>query len=195
MVARKTRSRIIDAAIRIVRENAPTKLTLDEAARQAGLSKGGVLYHFASKDELIEAMIERLVRDQETRLLQLYEQEPQGPYRWLRAYVRYFFDPGSPGSDPASSACLAAMALNPAMLKPVNTMMKLSMKRIMSDAPDRDRAALISMGLDGLFLNQAMGFQLYDDETLARLRGNLLSGLLAGEDETPGRPVAAASAS
>ena len=33
-------------------------MTLEAVAREAGLSKGGLLYHFASKDELIAAMLQ-----------------------------------------------------------------------------------------------------------------------------------------
>lgn len=181
MAAKETRSRIIDAAIGIVRENAPTKLTLDEAARRAGVSKGGVLYHFTSKDDLIEAMIEHLVREQEAQISLLYEQEPEGPYRWLRTYVNYFFAVDGPGNDPARSACLAAVALNPALLKPVQNMMQVAMRRMMSDSPDKNLAALVSMGLDGLFMDQALGVRRYDEETLIRLHETILSALSKNE--------------
>lgn len=181
MSARQTRSKIIDAAIQIVREKAPTRLTLDEAARQAGVSKGGVLYHFTSKNDLIEAMIERLVCEQEAQIPLFYEREPEGPYRWLRAYVNYFFAEDGPGKDPASSACLAAMALNPALLKPVRAMMQVATRRMMSDSPDKNLATLISVGLDGLFTDQALGMRRYDEDTLARLHKTILAALSKNE--------------
>ncbi|TAN63226.1 MAG: TetR/AcrR family transcriptional regulator, partial [Magnetospirillum sp.] len=46
-----TSDNIIDAAMAIVRDQGVAKLTLDEAAKKAGISKGGVLYHFKSKDD------------------------------------------------------------------------------------------------------------------------------------------------
>jgi len=36
-------------------------ITLDRIASEAGLSKGGLLYHFASKDQLVEALVQRAV--------------------------------------------------------------------------------------------------------------------------------------
>lgn len=174
MAAKQTRSRIIDAAIHIVRNNAPTKLTLDEAARQAGVSKGGVLYHFTSKDDLIREMIERLVSEQETKVAGLYEEEPEGPYRWLRTYVKYFFQPNGPGSDPAGAAFLAAMALNPDLLAPVRSMLKTGTVRMLSDSPDPDLAMLVGLCLDGFYLNEAIGIRGYDENSVAKLRATAL---------------------
>ena len=35
------------------------KLTLEAVAKEAGVSKGGLLYHFSNKEALIEGMIVR----------------------------------------------------------------------------------------------------------------------------------------
>ena len=39
---------------------ASARATMDATARAAGVSKGGLLYHFASKDALEAGLIERL---------------------------------------------------------------------------------------------------------------------------------------
>src|SRR5881227_3806920 len=54
------RTRILDAAETIVRDKGVTGLTLDAAAREAGVSKGGLLYHFASKEALAAGLLDRL---------------------------------------------------------------------------------------------------------------------------------------
>ncbi len=53
-----TRQRLLDAAAAVVRRDGAQALTLDAVAAEAGVSKGGLLYHFKSKRELLDAMLE-----------------------------------------------------------------------------------------------------------------------------------------
>jgi AcrR family transcriptional regulator len=53
---------ILDAAETIVREEGAVHMTLDAVAEHAGVSKGGVMYNFPTKDALLEAMVSRMVR-------------------------------------------------------------------------------------------------------------------------------------
>ncbi len=53
-----TRSRILEAAFRIFAERGYSGATLDDVAADAGMTKGAVYWHFASKDDLCMALIE-----------------------------------------------------------------------------------------------------------------------------------------
>lgn len=53
------RGSLLDAAERVVLRQGAGQLTMDAVAAEAGVSKGGVLYAFASKDALIDAMFVR----------------------------------------------------------------------------------------------------------------------------------------
>lgn len=55
-----TRERILDAFEHLLIEQGERGATLDGVAADAGVSKGGLLYHFASKDALAEGLIIRL---------------------------------------------------------------------------------------------------------------------------------------
>ena len=59
-----TRQKILTAASQIVQCKG-LQLTLEAVAKEAGLSKGGLLYHFSNKEALIEGMIVRGVEDYE----------------------------------------------------------------------------------------------------------------------------------
>src|SRR5215212_6184568 len=64
VMARKrpsSRERILDAAAELVREVGAGRLTLDAVAERAGLSKGGLLYNFPTKEALLQGMLERIV--------------------------------------------------------------------------------------------------------------------------------------
>ena len=52
-----THKAILDAANRIVIEQGVERLTLEQVAAEAGISKGGLLYHFPTKEALIKSMI------------------------------------------------------------------------------------------------------------------------------------------
>lgn len=62
------RERLLDAAERLVLETGAGHLTLDAVAKFAGVSKGGLLYHFPSKDSLLEAMLARYLEDVDARV-------------------------------------------------------------------------------------------------------------------------------
>ncbi|MET0766646.1 MAG: TetR/AcrR family transcriptional regulator [Aeromicrobium sp.] len=57
---RSTRDRLIDAFETLLVSAGTRSATLDAVAAEANVSKGGLLYHFHSKDELVEGMLVRL---------------------------------------------------------------------------------------------------------------------------------------
>ena len=58
-----TRNRLLDAAGTVVHRDGAQALTLDAVAKEASVSKGGLLYHFKSKNDLVQAMVERWMAD------------------------------------------------------------------------------------------------------------------------------------
>lgn len=61
--AERKRQRILEAAGRCFARDGFAKATVEEIARQAGVSKGLVYVHFESKDELLEAVLEETLRE------------------------------------------------------------------------------------------------------------------------------------
>ena len=94
--SRKTRKRIFEACGRILQREGLSNLTLAAVAAEAGLSKGGLLYHFPSKKILIESLFEYHNERFEERLA---EAEGDLPGAWLRAYakasIEQIADPGN----------------------------------------------------------------------------------------------------
>lgn len=169
-----TREKIVDAAMAIVREQGVAKLTLDEAAKVAGISKGGVLYHFKTKDDLIRGMVQRMIDACDALHHEYYRQEPEGPYRWARTVVRTAFDPNGPASDPVGGALLAAITINPDLMAPIHAKYAEWIERVQSDSPDLARASLICMAMDGYVFERMLGLQLADDQQLERIKQTAL---------------------
>lgn len=172
-----TREKIIDASMAIVREQGVAKLTLDEAAKWAGVSKGGVLYHFKTKDDLIRGMVERLIHQCDALHQSYYDQEPDGPYRWARAVVRTGFDPNGPASDKLGGALLASVAVNPDLVAPLQAKYEEWIARIHSDSPNPQLAGLICMAMDGYNFERILGLNLCDDDGREGMK-NFMLGLL-----------------
>ena len=54
---------LIKAAAAVIRRDGAQALTLEAVAAEAGVSKGGLLYHFKSKRELLDGLVERWLDD------------------------------------------------------------------------------------------------------------------------------------
>lgn len=78
------RDKVLDAFQRLLIEHGERETTLDAVARAAGVSKGGLIYHFGSREALIEGLLGRLeqLADED---LALMAAAPEGPVAY---YVR-----------------------------------------------------------------------------------------------------------
>lgn len=63
-----TRTRIIDAGMKIFAKHGYSSASLDQVAAAAGVSKGAVYWHFSSKSDLYVAICQRNFRQQAKRL-------------------------------------------------------------------------------------------------------------------------------
>lgn len=55
-----TKEKLLDAFETLLEQHGTTGATLDAVAAEAGVSKGGLLYHFGSKAELVKGSLDRL---------------------------------------------------------------------------------------------------------------------------------------
>ncbi|MCX6405311.1 MAG: TetR/AcrR family transcriptional regulator [Propionibacteriales bacterium] len=88
---RSTRDRVLDAFETLLVTQGSRAATLDAVAAQAEVSKGGLLYHFHSKDELVDGMLTRL-REQGARDAAAMSEAPEGPVGY---YLETSVDSGS----------------------------------------------------------------------------------------------------
>lgn len=71
------RDALLDAALELLRSGA--RLSLDSAARAAGLSKPGLMYHFPTKKALTVALVDHLVDAHERTFLALLPRDATDP--------------------------------------------------------------------------------------------------------------------
>ena len=160
--ATDTRRGILHAASQVIKEHSTSALTLEAVSRTAGVSKGGLLYHFPNKEALIEGMLRQYFSDFAAQLAQLIEEDPEDtPGRWLRAYVKACF------SEPQSNvslitAGLAAVASTPQLLHIAREEYAIWQQRAVEDGITLRTAMLVMQATDGVWFSETFGLQIYD---------------------------------
>lgn len=99
----RARESVLDAFERLLVDEGERAATMDATARAAGVSKGGLLYHFASKDALEHALIERLGALVDDDLAQMAS-APEGQ-------VAFFLRTSVMDDDPLDRALIATSRL------------------------------------------------------------------------------------
>ncbi len=179
-----SKNRILEAAERIVLRDGVSHLTLDAVAAEAGLSKGGVLYNYPTKDALIAGMVRRLLDLYETRMRRFFEQDPEPVGRRLRAYLNAAFpEPNEEyqRSLQVSVALLAALSTNPALLEPVREEFRKWKEWIAEDGLDMVDGAIVRLAAEGLWLADLFGLAVLEPE----LRRQVLNRLREFTRRTP----------
>jgi AcrR family transcriptional regulator len=140
------RLQLLDAATDVIRRDGAAALTLDAVAAAAGVSKGGVLYHFGSKRELIDGLL--------TRWLDDFEAQLDGE-DLLAAYVRACdLDPRKSASE---LGLLAAMIEEPEVLEVARERYAEWTARMLAVADDPVDAWLVRLAADGLWYSDLFG--------------------------------------
>lgn len=170
------RQRILDAAERIVQARGVPALTLEAAAREAGVSKGGLLYHFASKEALLAALLSRLAEQVAADFEAVLAREPPHPARATRAVLAWSFDHPEEVCGKhlrAAAVFLAAFHHDPALLDPIRRVFAAIRARLREDALPPGHALAVMAACDGLFTARLFGLYEQSPEEMAALRGAL----------------------
>lgn len=151
MSKKNSRNRILDAAKKVVLEVGANHLTLDAVAAKAGVSKGGLLYNFPSKDMLLKAMIRSYADEGEMSQARERARLPAGPGREVKAHVRALLDPRYHDMRVAS-ALLAAAAHDPKLIAPLTGIAKSRFDDFAAGGLRYEHAAVIGLAAFGLHL-------------------------------------------
>ncbi len=176
--ARNTRDRLLDAAEAIVARDGVTALTFDAVAALAQVSKGTALYHFACKEDLTTAMIERFVARFDTAWADAIHDDKAELGRKIRAYVMATFKNDvltGQGFDQVNGAVTAALANFPDRVEPVRQQGQRHQQAIETDGLDPVFATIIRMANDGLWFAESLNLMRYDPA----LKEAVVSRLLA----------------
>ncbi len=189
----RSRAAAIQAALAIIARDGPGRLTLDAIARESGISKGGVMHHFRTKEAVVKALLEHLTeRFGQFTKAYLAEIGPDRPSAFLEAQIATLRESiATPHS--AFFAILGAVAENPDLLSINRQAEAEAVEAVKAEAADPDLAVLRWMAARGLHLTTLLGTCPLSAEERDRLFDRLLddskwSGLSETEMVPSARP-------
>ncbi len=178
------RIRILDAAEAIVRARGVAGLTLDGTARQAGVSKGGLLYHFATKEALLDALLKRLAAFIQEDFEAGVAAEPEGPGRVARAMLTWIFGlpihENNERCDRAAAVFLAAFHHDPTLLDPVRAQLARIREAVAQDGLKPGHGMAIMAAGDGLFMARIFGLYSLTEAERRDIRAALETVITSG---------------
>jgi AcrR family transcriptional regulator len=168
MVAEQTalgpaRERVLEAAERVVSEIGAARVTLDAVAQAAGVSKGGLLYHFPSKESLLSALANRYVESMQRCIDGAKGGLAGDPALELKACIV-----GILGDDPRTkamgAALLAAAASDLTLLEVIRERIAGYTAEMAASNAHFARAAVVTLAVDGLKMRESLRISSFTPE-------------------------------
>ena len=172
------RDRILDAAERLIRARGVGQLSVEAVAQEAEVSKGGFFHHFASKDELLVALMDRLVAQVQVQLEARAAEDPEPRGALLRAQVALAFDLGREAFEQFISLILAFLQVatsQPALVKRGQQINAETIARDEAQGIPVGNAIAIQFALDGYGLAMGVGSTSLTPKQEAAFREVLIS--------------------
>ncbi|WP_282048119.1 TetR/AcrR family transcriptional regulator [Sulfitobacter mediterraneus] len=167
---RNASARILEAARAIAAREGAGKITIEAVAKEAGLSKGGVLYNFPTKKALLSGLLDQMLAAHRELLAKVPERHPA---RTLSGHLEIVIQ-SKDVDDDLSMAILAAAATDPRLLDPLRTELTCDLERILTDTQDAPAAMIAVLAIQGLrfqrLLNLPDGGAEIRERVIERLR-------------------------
>ncbi|MGN4023516.1 TetR/AcrR family transcriptional regulator, partial [Burkholderia gladioli] len=172
---------LLQAAAEIATELGVQAVTLDAVAERAGVSKGGLQYHFRSKQALFDALFGQTLERFEQTMQAHLAGDPHPPGANARAYLHAAMNETSP----AASTNLLRVLVSSMMTDPeARERWAQPMREIARPDPlpleQAARLMICRLAADGLWISELLGYQNLPsglrDEIVRQLETMTLSG-------------------
>ncbi|WP_079478125.1 TetR/AcrR family transcriptional regulator [Halobacillus salinus] len=163
MPRQSKRQLILEAAAKIVKEKGSDALTLDAVAKRAQISKGGLLYHFSSKEALVKGLVQHMNDMYRENVEAFVEKDGEDTGKWARSFINVMHDKGVENRT-LSSGMLAAQGINPELLEPLQNTYASWQENMERDGLDEVDATILRLAVDGLWLSEIFGLGPLSDD-------------------------------
>ena len=170
----ETKEKLLDAFDVLLDERGTAGATLDAVAAKAGVSKGGLLYHFGSKAELVNGSLERLGR--------LVDDDVASMKAAGERLALYYLETSAEIGTPLDRSLIAASCLAQEYEEAktaLRTTREAWFDALNDHLGDADLAMTVQLIGDGMYFNQNFG--LIQEEALEHVK-NVLGRLGLPED-------------
>jgi AcrR family transcriptional regulator len=151
------RDRILDAAERVILESGGRNFTLDAVAESAGISKGGLVYSFATKDGLVRAALEREVTRFQEAVRQRLGGRPLEPFDMVLAHIDEALDEDDAATRKAAFL-VTALVHAPDMMEPARLYYRALLDPLLSKSGAAHDVRHALLAVEGIFLLRGLGF-------------------------------------
>ncbi|RZU62551.1 TetR/AcrR family transcriptional regulator [Zhihengliuella halotolerans] len=176
------REKILAAYCEIVAGDGERAATMDATAARAGVSKGGLLYHFKSKDALADGVIERLAEAAEADLARM-KSFAEGPSRY---FVRTSVETGTELDTFLVVVMRLAAAQHPGAVEALSAVHGSWWKLIRDEVGDDSAADAIMLLGDGIYHHASLPGASAPGSTASYFRSRLESVLEQVDRLKPG---------
>jgi AcrR family transcriptional regulator len=176
------RDRILDAAEAVILESGGQRFTLDAVAERAGISKGGLVYSFATKDQLVYAALEREVARFQEAVGRRLSGGPIGPVELVLAHIEEALEEDD-ASTQMAAFLITALVHAPEMLEPVRRYYRALLDPLRPESGGVHEVRHALLAVEGIFLLRGLGFvEVSADELKSVLlhARDIVAGVLAG---------------
>lgn len=168
----QVRRALLDCAAQIAAERGAHAITIQAVATKAGVTKGGLLHHFDSKQALLAAVFADLLDQLDREIDRSMAQDPKAEGRFTRAYVRACFADRPLGAQSLWAALAVAIVTEP-QLKALWSRW-LDARQMLHHDTDGDPAfTTVRLAADGIWLADVLekenGIRRYPQSLQAQL--------------------------
>ena len=168
----ENRQHIIDAAMALTAEVSLENLTLDNVAKKANLSKGGLLHHFPKKDALIQELFDTSLQN----FLSLIRKEQERGVSAAMAYLKAsIIDDSGDQQNGALKIFVQAIMYSPQYRQRLQRWFKENViSDIVAASPTELAAILIA---DGIWYSNVLGLYSLTAEQKNQIQNLLTKGI------------------
>jgi AcrR family transcriptional regulator len=168
-----SREKLLDAAADLITQHSVQELTLEAVAAAAGVTKGGLIYHFKTKDDLLGALVQRMIEKLDQRQRAKAAGRGATKSALLLALVDETFDMQRAEKQLLTNLIAAASA-HPHLLGPVRTLFAQVYGDLSGTSAQAGLALAIAAALDGVSMLELMGFHHFTKGQRKAMRQALL---------------------
>ena len=160
----KTKELILEVAREIAAQKGVGQLTLEAVAEKAGISKGGLLYHFPGKKELIIAL-------------------KGHPQALVLGFINWYkkFNGIAATNRTWGAAVFAVQSFDPQLMEPLHNWYRQLFEKIRGSGPDSLDTATAILAIEGLFMLSLYNLDHLTTEEKSRIIQHIEDRLLMRE--------------
>lgn len=170
----RVRRALLDCVAKLAAEQGLAAVTIQAVADAAGVTKGGLLHHFASKQALIEAVFADLLDQLDREIEALMAADPDAVGRFTRAYVRACFADRMLGATSLWAALAVSLITEPALRQLWSQWLVARLERH-RDTDDMPTLAVVRLAADGVWLSDLLEKDSVSRRDVAALEPQLLA--------------------